>query len=94
MTDFNGFHHAYLGLVLLLIGFIAIISGVKTKRRKRIATIILLLGFIIFFDDVWQHYKQFTDPSFRSPLHRLYGATLYHITLIRDLNAWMDKIFS
>jgi hypothetical protein len=90
----EGFHHAYLAFLLMLVGFVALIEGKKTEKRKKIATVIILVGLIIFCDDVYQHYRQYDDPTYLSPLHQLYGATLYHIKLIRDLNTWMDKIFS
>jgi len=93
MSDFVGFHHAIIGLVLMLIGFIILISGRKTKTRKRIALVIIALGALIFADDVFQHYMQYTDPSYRSPLHKLYGATFWKWHWIQKINEWFDKVF-
>jgi hypothetical protein len=77
----------------MLVGFIVMISGDKTERRRKIALFIIGLGFIIVGDDVIQHYIQYTNPGYRSPLHQLYGATLYKWEWMRKLNEWADKIF-
>jgi hypothetical protein len=92
MPDFVGFHHFYIGILFLLTGFIILITGSKTERRRKIALAIMFLGLVIATDDTIQHYKQYIDPTYRSPLHILYGATLYKIPLIRSLNTWFDNL--
>ena len=90
MTDFIGFHHFYLGWILILIGFLILMYGPKTKRNRNIALFFLTAGFLIMGDDILQHIIQYTDPNYRSPLHKLYGATLYKIGFIQKLNEWFD----
>ena len=49
-------HHAYIGIVLTF------------STTPWVA----LVGVLILADDAWQHTKQTWEPSYESPLHRLY----------------------
>ncbi len=93
MSDFKGFHHAFIGLALMFVGFLFLIYGKKTNRNKNIAIFIISIGAVIFGDDVYQHCRQYADPSYRSPLHVLYANAIYKWHFIQALNAWFDKLF-
>ena len=43
-------------------------------------------------DDFYQHTRQLADPDYHSPLHKLYGRTLYRWEPIRKLNEAADEI--
>ena len=85
--DARGFHHFYIGMILILLWFIILIY------RESNFTLMLIAGLTIAIDDAVQHYKQLKDPKYRSLLHKLYGKTLYKLGFIRKLNALFDKVF-
>lgn len=72
-------HHVYLGALIVVLGYL-------------VAWPLLLLGLIVMADDVYQHWRQVwcAEPYYRSPLHRLYGWTLWRLSWIRRLNRWLD----
>ena len=75
------FHHGYLGLALL--GASWAFSGPLTG----------LFGAWLVLDDVYQHYMQYLDPEYRSPLHRAYVALLWLLPPVQALNRWLDRLF-
>lgn len=84
----SGFHHAYTGLCLMLLGFWAMWHSVT------VAVALMALGFLLFADDAIQHYVGLmVNPLFQSPLHRLYGILYKHSLLVRKLNRFFDKLF-
>jgi len=85
---FRGFHHYYLGLLLLLIGFFLL-----WLLSTWIALIISLVGGYICGDDFYQHARQRSDIVYRSPLHRLYGYLYMKFSFIRRLNKLIDRVF-
>jgi hypothetical protein len=93
MSDFVGFHHFYLGIFMVVIGFIIMITGKKTRKRLLIASFIILIGSIIASDDLLQHIIQYFNPAYRSPLHRLFGATLWKWVWVQKLCHWADHLF-
>jgi type IV secretory pathway VirB3-like protein len=82
-----GVHHAYLGLFLVLIGFLFIWIYLP------LAYVLTLIGFIIFIDDFIQHIKQKDNPQYTSFLHNLFGKYLWKYELIRKITNLFDKIF-
>ena len=84
---FPGVHHLYLGLILILIAFFILATGHNT-----IAIILFLCGLIAVIDDFYQHFRQNSQPSYHSPLHRLYGK-IYKYKIIQWLNRLADKLF-
>ena len=84
------FHHYYLSIIPGLIGFYLIWQPVAAW----IPWGLLGLAVVIAFDDFYQHMRQRKYPLYHSPLHRLYGQTLYKIPIIRKLNRAVDKLFS
>lgn len=87
--DSKGFHHYYIGILMLIISFIILISiGSPT-----LSATLFWLGLIVIADDYFQHWRQKTDPYYRSPINMLYGATLYKVAFIRSVNAWFDRLF-
>lgn len=87
--DAVGFHHFYIGLALILIGFLLLIF----KRKRNLALVFVILGLYICGDDFYQHVMQLTDPAYRSPLNKLYRSTLGQIGFVAWLNVLIDKIF-
>jgi len=87
--DAKGIHHGYIGLLLMLTGFIL---TVFTKVPLWICIGIAVIGFTILADDFRQHAIQRSRPEYRSPLNRWYGRTLYRIKLVRVVNEWVDKL--
>ena len=74
-------HHGYAGAVLYIFGW----SFGWTWLQ--------IVGFVLTTDDAVQHGIQrwARAPSYRSPLHRLYGLTLYRLAWVRRLNTWVDR---
>lgn len=98
--DKKGFHHAYLGLIILLISFVMVEF---TNASDAWCSVVLVLGSWVFADDYYQHYKGRTVPTYRSPMHRAYTAFIAwcfvskHFTwlgkFIVKLNRFVDKLF-
>jgi heme/copper-type cytochrome/quinol oxidase subunit 2 len=79
-------HHAYLGMAMILIGFLLVLGS----KFIVAALIIIILGFLIFLDDLWQEIEKLRNPEYRSPLHIfIYGL---HWKWINDLSAWFDRL--
>lgn len=78
-------HHAYVGGLLVLLGW---------YLRSPTGCFLQLLGLVLTFDDDYQHTEQTLngDIEFMSPLHRLFGATLWRVpgvpALVRFLDRW------
>ena len=83
-----GYHHAWTGLCLLIAGFMLIVF-----KEQAWGLWIALAGLVVYCDDLFQHWRQIKEPTYRSFLNKLYGETLYKIKFIRKLNEWFDKIF-
>lgn len=86
--DKVGVHHFWIGIFLLCVGFVALLN-----LHAAVWTICTGLGIWLCVDDTIQHRRQIKHPEYRSPVNRLYGATLYKIKWIRDLNKFFDKLF-
>ena len=65
---FLGVHHGYLGLLLMLIGFILVF----TKLPIWVSLIFIVLGLPIFGSDYYQHYRQKTEPDYQDRIHKIY----------------------
>lgn len=80
-------HHGYLGMAMILIGFLLVLGG----KFIVAALIIIILGLLIFLDDLWQEIEKLNNPDFRSPLH----VFIYSLRWkwINNLSAWFDKLF-
>jgi len=83
----KGFHHFYLGLVFMLLGFLAywqaFVAGI----------FVFVLGLILCVDDFVQHAIGRFKPEYKSPLHKLYGFIYSKSKVIRWLNKLADKLF-
>ena len=93
-------HHFYYGILLMLIAFPFLfiakrrkIMGKSWKWARRLAWTLVVVGLIILSDDFYQHDRQIKDPTYLSPIHNLYGATLYRLEWVRKLNTWADNLF-
>ena len=86
-NEFKGIHHFYIGLVLLLIGFILI------WKVLWLAIFLLIVGLILIIDDAYQHIIQRWKPEYLSPLHKVYGKIYRKYKWIRKLNKFFDKLF-
>ena len=88
MMDKKGFHHYFVGLILLLAGFLFVIS------EGSLVTACLLTSFGLWLcaDDLYQHWRQRTEPDYRSPVHRLYGL-IYRFKIVQIVNRFVDRIF-
>ena len=82
----KGVHHLYIGLVIMGVSY-----AISPYTTWSIYTYVI--GCIIALDDTIQHRIQTWDPSYHSPLHNLYGKTLYRIPLIQKLNIFVDSLF-
>ena len=79
---FREWHHGYLGLLLVLLGVWLHASWLT------------VLGAVVVLDDTVQHIVETTmHRPWRSPLHRLYAATLWRLPLVQRLNRWLDGLF-
>jgi hypothetical protein len=88
-------HHGYLGALLVVAGFAGLTVWSAAHRwRRRIAWVLAICGMILIVDDAVQHaIQRWADwPDFRSPLNRLYGATLWKIPAIAEVNRWLDRL--
>lgn len=86
MSQFKGFHHMYIGWVLLLPGFLLIWSHLWLSIG------LLVISFWLMVDDIYQHIRQLSEPDYHSPIHRFYGNYLWKVRWIRQLNQWMDQL--
>ncbi len=83
---FAGFHHFYLGIALAVVGFTLMGAG-----WYWVGLFTILTGLLVIVDGAWQHFKQRSDPEYRSPLHKLYGVIYSKFAFIRWLNKIADK---
>jgi hypothetical protein len=82
----TGVHHAYLGLFLMLLGFLCIWVFYPLS-------ILAIIGIFVFIDDFYQHLRQRKQPDYASPLHRLFVERLWKYAWVRTITSWFDKIF-
>ena len=88
---FPFFHHLYLGILFIIIGFI--IMAIE-NISPIIGFVIIILGIIMVIDDAFQHLIQSCcDDEYHSPLHRYYDWIYSRSKIIRELNKWADKLF-
>ncbi len=85
---YKGWHHLYLGILLLIIGF-----SIMGFGWYRIGFATMIAGIICILDDTMQHFKQRNDSEYHSPLHRIYGFIYARVGFIRWLNKQADKLF-
>lgn len=86
-----GIHHFYIGVIMIVVAFF----GVTFEWMNIwLAAALLVAGLIIIVDDFYQHWRQrrYNDPYYRSPLNRLYVATLWRVPPIRWANTILDRI--
>lgn len=74
------FHHAYLGVALVVVGLCCFGVGVQ------------LVGLVLTIDDVWQHHVQTVRGKilYESPLHRLFELTLWKLRGVSAVVSWLD----
>jgi hypothetical protein len=95
MDGFKGIHHGYLGLALILIGFLLVFTSLPFI----ISLVCVILGILIFADDYWQHYKQKKNPKYQSPLHRFYVWLIRkmfeskYFSWLADFILWLNWLF-
>ncbi len=85
---FKGWHHLYLGIILLIVGFFLMGFG-----WYRIGFSIMIAGIVCIVDDTMQHFKQRKDSEYHSPLHIAYGFIYARLKFIRWLNKKVDWLF-
>ena len=71
-------HHGYLGIALMIISL---------SLKGWAHWIVMLLGFFIFWDDVWYEIRGW------SILHTAYSHLYHKHEWIRDINRWFDNLF-
>lgn len=96
----KGFHHAYLGIGLMIIGFVFILF---IDSPEWISDLMVLFGMYLYVDDYYQHRRNRQEPLYRSPWHRLYMLVLSELLISKNfhwlgdmivkLNIWADKLF-
>ena len=87
-NSLRGFHHFYLGIPILIIGFILIWKGTLV-----LYVVTLVIGSYVIYDDLYQHLRQKVNPDYASPLHKLYGVICRYVPFIRKLGDFMDRVF-
>lgn len=78
------FHHAYLGVGLVVLGFcLGTVTGLFVQ----------LLGIALTVDDLYQHKVQTIDGRFRfqSPLHQLFARYLWPLPAVQWICAFLDR---
>jgi hypothetical protein len=85
----KGYHHGFLGIAMMLSGFLGILF---TALPLWLCWTVIGIGLVVFLDDVVQHSIQRSRPEYRSWLNRLYGRTLYRIPAVRMVNEWVDGL--
>ena len=83
----SGIHHGYIGLALMLIGFLFIFTE---KIPWPVSLIVTLVGLLLFVDDYYQHIKQRKNIAYRSPLNRLYSWFITTLLLSKNFH-WLGK---
>ena len=86
-NGFKGIHHLYMGLIIILLGFILI------WKVLWIAILLLIIGIILMIDDSIQHIVQRWKPEYLSPLHKMYGKIYRKYKWVQKLNQFFDKLF-
>lgn len=84
----KGVHHGWVGLAIMLVALQLTLNGVVWSVTAFIAA----FGLTIFLDDLVQHSIQQRNPAYRSPINRLYGATLWRLAWVRWVNDVVDRI--
>lgn len=77
-TKEKGWHHGYLGALLVVIGIYFEIWWLIT------------IGLVIVIDEL---YQVATKKQYSGPLHWLYVNTLYKLEIVKKINALFDKLF-
>lgn len=88
-VDRKGVHHFYLGIDFMVVSFLGLLWE---WFPPWVCLLLFMAGVLLCVDDFIQHWKQRSDPSYRSLVNRLYVATLWHIEPIRWLNILIDKL--
>jgi len=81
--DLLEFHHAYIGAALVALGF---------WMHTPLGISLQMLGLIFTIDDLVQHGVQTYsgDRDYQSPLHQLFGKTLWRVPGVPMLMAFLD----
>ena len=101
MTKGQGFtpwspHHFYTGLVIATIGFISLFP--LPTWATVFSWALIGLGLWIALDDVWQHYRQKSDPEYHSLWHNWYWSSLLWLIArtpegpIRRILEWLRTV--
>ncbi len=99
LDGLKGFHHGYIGWVLLIIGFLLVFSPLPFI----VSLTTMMSGLVIFLDDYIQHWRQRTKPEYQSWLHMAYVWSIRKMLkskrfswlgkIIVTVNGWYDKLF-
>ena len=82
-----GLHHAWWGLILFSVGFIALFHWPVP------GFIVALLGAWIALDDLWQHFWQAVhNPNYHSPWHRWYWRALMWAISVTAARGWRWRV--
>lgn len=73
-------HHLYVGMLMVVVGVF-------------VSPWLMLAGVLVSADDAYQHGRQVwaCEPEFRSPLHRLFAATLWKLRWVQRLAKWLNE---
>jgi len=74
-------HHGYYGLILIALSYFLS------------SWVLYGIGAVLLVDDAYQHLRQEHDPTYYSPIHRLYVELLWQFEFIRKLNRFFDRLF-
>ena len=77
-------HHFYIGIIAVIAAWFSIFELSGTIGTV-ITYILAPFGLYMITDDLYQHYKQRTDISYRSPVNRLYR------WIMRQLGQWLKR---
>lgn len=87
---------AYLitNLLIISILFLTILLTAISSGNWPIITFVVL-GILTYVDDYYQHFRQWEEPEYHSPLHVFVYQTLKinKIQWIKDFTNWVDKLF-
>ena len=86
----NGFHHFYLGLLILGLAFLLTFEAWFPDITL---LILYIAGLWIILDDIYKHFIHRVDPFYRSPLHRLGVYFIRQWAWAGRLLKYLDKLF-
>lgn len=84
------------GVVAIILWIMSHTVYILLYSTKNLWTIsILVIGWLLYIDDYYQHYKQWNNLSYISPIHKFVYDVLKinQIKWIKNFTIWVDKLF-